>query len=179
MSNPKSYDKNRVYKVTLYPNSSTTEIMDEFTKREEDGNIVYDIMRLSMRNHGILIGNEYCDVEFIIGHGYVAHMEQGYNNGITLTEIKKGKLWTFLFYLKKLFPTPDELWKNINLYKDYYFETPFLFRAQCSYQRGKGSTLGGTIQYGSTNDFPLLGIEISPPYIFGGKKSFIIMYSAE
>ena len=54
--------------------------------------------------------------------------------------------------------------KNTKLGKDYYFDKPFLFRAKSSYQIGKGSTLGGTIPYGDTNNYAIIGMKIEKTF---------------
>ena len=176
-------DGDRVYEVTAFPSSSTTRIMDEFTKLDEEDKPVYDYMRLSIYSHGFYIGEELRDVEFIISrkYPYGENVDCGAGEGITFSQMMKGRYGAFCMFLKKQFPTPEDFLNKVSDYKDFYFEKPFLFRAQSSYQRGKGSTLGGLINYGNANRYVIIGMNITYPYHVGGakRKSYYILYRDE
>ena len=175
-------ENSKVYEATLSPSWKTTEIMDEFTQLDDDNNYVYDYMRLSLWNHSFIIGPHTRDFEFIVDiHCNYKQIETGYGSGITLSEMKSGDFGSFRSYIHKLFPTAKEFNDTIMPYKDYYFDIPFLFRAQSSYQRGKGSTAGGLINYGATNYYSLVGIKITDAFnsMRKGKTYYTIIYDPE
>ena len=151
--------KQKELKVSLWEDTRTVELMDTFEGIE--GNVRYD--RLVFYNRVITHGC-YCDM--VVER---ADATTSFEGDITITQLKKRESDNYIDLVEYINEqVSDDIVKEYKgKNKVFYFENPFLLRAQNSYNRtGYGSTwygpneyIQGTL-YGETTEYGIVGIYI-------------------
>ncbi len=162
-----------IFEATVFTSTKLTEIMDEFTQYDDSGVHKYDMMHLSFFRIMFLFNDNYYNVTFMIRNSHSAKRD----DFITFTEMKKGEYYQLRSHLHKLYGNKEALQREIDRNHKLLFEEPLVFKAQSSHHRGKGSTCGGTIQYGEGDYFEMIGLILGdyfPP--IGLRRSRIIAY---
>lgn len=127
-------NEEKEYSVVVYKDTSTIKIMDVFSEFDENNERVYDLLRLRFDRKSFCIGEGKYDTEFLINRcTNEESIDNGLENGITFSEMKKGDYFCFEYYIKEQFHSAKEMLDKVGLDKDYYFDTCFLLRAQSSY----------------------------------------------
>ena len=105
----KKETEKKEYEVICFQTSTTSEIMDEFTKKDKKNNYLYDSMKLTIYGICFDICDEYYRIEFIISKKFsYDNIEKGNNDGITFSEMKRGEFYYFDRFLKNTFKTPKK-----------------------------------------------------------------------
>lgn len=86
------------------------------------------------------------------------------DNYITFTDMKNGHFYSFNSFLRKMYPDRDAFSSMIDSGTKIFFEKPFAFKAKSSDQMGKGSTCRGTIPYGDSYKFEVVGMFLYSTY---------------
>lgn len=129
-------------------------LMDQFEKRDEQGNRVYDRI-VVRRGFYFWNGDLTATGDYVIERLRSGESATG---NITFTEFKQGKTSALTSYTEKqVLAHLDELRDGgSHLLK---FDVPYLFRAQTSYNRLYGGWKNGTL-YGETTRYGIVGVKL-------------------